>query len=92
MRTVAIAARQQDELIDRVYTTLCREVVSHMSADQTLVMSFVHLLFCGNNIEGIGDHATHIAKAAYLSITGRSPEPERRRLDQSSTITGDDAL
>jgi phosphate transport system protein len=48
------------------------------------------LLFCAKNIERIGDHATHIAEAAYLIATGHRPEAERQRLDTSSTLTGGD--
>lgn len=32
----------------------------------------------------VGDHAAHIAEAAYILATGRRPDAERRRLDESS--------
>jgi phosphate uptake regulator len=37
----------------------------------------------------VGDHAAHIAEAAYILATGRRPDAERRRLDESSSISGD---
>jgi len=85
----ALAVRKQDEEIDRLHTSVFRNIVARMNADQTQVVPFVHLLFCAKNIERVGDHATHIAEAAYLLATGYPPDGERRRLDESSNITGD---
>jgi len=85
----ALAARIQDETLDRLHTQLFREWVSRMGGDQVHVVCFLHLLFCAKNIERVGDHATHIAEAAYLLATGHPPESERRRLDESSTVDGD---
>jgi len=84
----ALAVRENDEAIDQMHTVIFRDLVSRMGADQTQVVGFVHLLFCAKNIERIGDHATHIAEAAYLKATGHRPEAERRRLDESSSVTG----
>ncbi len=86
----AMVVRQQDEKIDELHTQIFGDIVSRMSAEQTHVIGLVHLLFCAKNIERIGDHATHIAEAAYLTATGRRPESDRRRLDHSSTMTIDD--
>jgi phosphate transport system protein len=85
----AMAVRQQDEKIDELHTALFGDIVARMRADQTQVIGFVHLLFCAKNIERIGDHATHVAEAAYMMATGRWPQSERRRLDQSSTMTSE---
>lgn len=82
----AMAVRQQDEAIDELHTVVFRDLVSRMGADPSQVIGFVHLLFCAKNIERIGDHATHIAEAAYVTATGHRPEAERRRLDQSSSL------
>lgn len=85
----AMAVRQQDEKIDELHAALFQDIVSRMSTEQTQVVDFVHLLFCAKNIERIGDHATHIAEAAYLAATGRWPEPERRRLERDTMFDGD---
>jgi phosphate transport system protein len=85
----ALAARDQDEALDQLHTQVFRELVSRTQGDQTQVVGFVHLLFCAKNIERVGDHAAHIAEAAYILATGRQPDTERRRLDESSSITGD---
>ena len=84
----ALAVRQQDESVDELHTAIFRDVVARMGADPSQVIAFVHLLFCAKNIERVGDHAAHVAEAAYIKATGHEPETERRRLDQSSTITG----
>jgi phosphate transport system protein len=86
----ALIVRQQDEKIDELYTQIFRDLVDRLSVDPTQAIGLVHLLFCAKNIERIGDHATHIAEAAYLIATGHRPEPERQRLDQSSTLSSDD--
>jgi len=88
----ALLARQLDEEIDQLHTEIFRELVSRMSADQTDVINFVHLLFCAKNIERIGDHATNIAEAAYFKVTGQRPPLERRRLDESSLMRSGDIL
>lgn len=82
----AMVVREQDEAIDELHTVVFRDLVSRMGADPSQVIGFVHLLFCAKNIERIGDHATHIAEAAYVTVTGHRPEAERRRLDQSSSV------
>ena len=84
-----VALRKQDEKIDALYE-IFKDLVGQLSVDSTQTIEFVHLLFCAKNIERIGDHATHIAEAAYLIATGHRPEPERQRLDTSSTLTGGD--
>jgi phosphate transport system protein len=82
----ALIVRQEDEKIDELYTEIFKDLVGRLSQDATQAIGLVHLLFCAKNIERIGDHATHIAEAAYLVTTGRRPEPERQRLDLTSTL------
>ncbi len=86
----ALIVRTQDEVIDALYTEVFTDLVSRLTADPTQAIGFVHLLFCAKNIERIGDHATHIAEAAYFVATGHRPEPERRRMDESSTLLPSD--
>ncbi len=81
--------RQNDKTIDELHTTAFQDLVTRMSTEQSQGIGFVHLLSCAKNIERIGDHATHIAEAVYLKVTGQRPEPERRRLDDRSTSPGD---
>ena len=82
----ALVVRQQDAKIDEFYVSIFSELVNRLGAEPTQAINFVHLLFCAKNIERIGDHATHIADAAYLIATGRQPEEIRQRSDSSSTM------
>lgn len=84
----ALQVRERDEQIDELHTVIFRDIVARMSNEQAQVLNFVHLLFCAKNIERIGDHATHVAEAAYLTATGHWPDRERRRLDRSSEFNG----
>ena len=84
----ALLARQQDELIDALHSRLFQDLVSRVGPDPSQTVAYVHLLFCAKNIERIGDHAAHVAEASYLISTGRHPDQERRKLDDSSTTTG----
>ena len=87
-----MVVRQLDEKLDKLYTEIFWRTGRHAcSVDPAHAIGFVHLLFCAKNIERIGDHATHIAEAAYHIATGRRPEPERQRLDQSSTMADPNA-
>ena len=83
----ALEIRRRDETIDELHTAIFRDLVSRMGAEPSQVIGFVHLLFCAKNIERIGDHATHVAEAAYLRATGHLPESDRKRLDESSTTS-----
>ena len=67
---------------------ILRDLVARLGADQSQVVGSVQVLIRAKSIERIGDHATHIAGAANLKATGHRPEPLRRELDESSTITG----
>jgi phosphate transport system protein len=88
----AMIMRQRDEEIDVLHTDIFREITARMTIDKSCVVDFVHLLFCAKNIERIGDHATHVAEAAYFAVTGKEPSLERRRLDNSSLLKKNDAL
>ena len=88
----ALFIRNQDEQVDLLHSEVFRAIVDRMSQDQAQVLGLVHLLFCAKNIERIGDHATHIAEAAYLTATGHRPLLERPRGDMSSTMTAGDSL
>lgn len=85
----ALIIRQQDDAIDELHTALFKKILVRMTADQTQVAGFVHLLFCVKNIERVGDHATNIAEAAYLAATGALPADERVTHDNSSTTPTD---
>lgn len=88
----ARAARNHDDEVDRLHAQVFRDLVARTRGDQSQVVSFVHLLFCAKNIERAGDHAAHIAGAAYLLATGRPPEDDRPPQDIGSDITGETTI
>lgn len=81
------AVRDRDEDIDAHYTSLFRELLTHMMEDPRNVSAGTHLLFCAKNIERIGDHATNIAETVYHVVTGEQMPLERPKIDTSHNIT-----
>jgi phosphate transport system protein len=81
----ALIVRQQDETIDELHTMLFRELVARTGEASTQTINFVHLLFTAKNIERVGDHAAHVAEAAYIKATGERPDMDRRQLDESNS-------
>ncbi|PTW62148.1 PhoU-like phosphate uptake regulator [Breoghania corrubedonensis] len=74
--------RERDEEIDRLYTSLFRELLTYMMEDPRNITFCAHLLFCAKNIERIGDHATNIAENVHYMITGQQLTDERPRSDE----------
>lgn len=85
----ALATREQDEALDRLYTEVFREIVTRVTGDQPQVVGLIHLLFCAKNIERVGDRAARIAETTYVLATGGSPVSERQRRDENSTMVSD---
>lgn len=85
----ALDVRRQDYPIDALHTALFTQVLQRLAARQVHVAGLVHLFFCIRNIERVGDHATNIAKAAYLAATGTLPADERVTHDDSSTASNE---
>src|SRR6266446_4644066 len=52
----------RDRDVDRLYTSLFRELLTYMMEDPGSVTFGIHLLFCTKNLERMGDHATNIAE------------------------------
>ena len=85
----AAAVRSRDEEIDRMYTSLFRELLTYMMEDPGTVTSGVHLLFCAKNIERVGDHVTNIAELVYYMVEGRTFADERNKADTTSVFRSD---
>jgi phosphate transport system protein len=67
----ALKVRSRDGEIDRIYTSLFRELVIHMMEDPGMIAFGLHLLFCAKNLERVGDHVANIAETVYYMIEGR---------------------
>jgi phosphate transport system protein len=77
-------ARDQD--VDRLYTSLFRELLTYMMEDPGIVTFGVHLVFCTKNIERMGDHATNIAEAVYYIVQGETLWRDRPKADVTPQI------
>lgn len=75
-----------DEEIDRLYTSLFREVLTYVMEDPGSLPFSIHMLFCAKNIERIGDHVTNIAEAVHYMVEGRPFEVERPKSDTTSSM------
>ena len=63
----ALTVWKGDEEVDAMCTSLFRELLTYMMEDPRNITFCTHLLFCGKNLERIGDHATNIAEeVVYL--------------------------
>ena len=78
----------RDRELDDLYTSLFREILSHMSEDPRAITSCTHLLFIAKNLERIGDHATNVAELVHVLVVGKPIGNARPKSDQSSfTVT-----
>jgi phosphate transport system protein len=89
VRKDAAAAKdvwQRDGVIDALYTSLFRELLTYMMEDPRNITLCTHLLFCAKNVERIGDHTTNIAENVYYLATGDSLSTERPKNDRSVEV------
>jgi phosphate transport system protein len=82
----AVAARQRDEELDELYTSLFREVLTYMMEDPRNITPCTHLLFIAKNLERIGDHATNIAETIHFLVVGQPLTTKRPKGDTSSQM------
>jgi phosphate transport system protein len=82
----AIEVWTRDQEVDRLCTTLFRELLAHMMDKPADVTFGIHLLFCTKNLERIGDHATNIAEAVHYMVAGQMLACERPKADATSAL------
>jgi phosphate transport system protein len=80
----AITVWRADQLVDDLYNTIFRELITYMMEDARNITACTHLLFIAKNLERIGDHATNIAELTYYAVTGESLPDFRPKGDQTS--------
>jgi phosphate transport system protein len=80
----AIAVWRADQMVDDLYNTIFRELITYMMEDARSISACTHLLFIAKNIERIGDHATNIAELTYYAVTGQTLPDFRPKGDQTS--------
>lgn len=64
----AIAA--QDDEIDRMYKAIFDELLEIMAKDPSTISRATYLLWCGHNLERIGDRITNITERVIFMTTG----------------------
>ena len=84
-KAVDVWTRDQD--VDRLYTSLFRELILGMMENPVMVTFGIHLLFCTKNLERMGDHATNIAEVVYYMVNGETLLRERPKADVTSMLT-----
>lgn len=80
----AISVWRADQMVDDLYNTIFRELITYMMEDARNITGCTHLLFIAKNLEQIGDHATNIAELTYYAVTGESLPDFRPKGDQTS--------
>jgi len=83
----ALEVWRRDEEVDAVNNSLFRELLTYMMEDPRNITSCTHLLFCTQNIERMGDHATNIAETVYYMVEGRPLAEERPKGESTASFT-----
>jgi phosphate transport system protein len=76
---LALAVRDRDAELDRLYQLCFEQIVSVMERDGSTVRAGVFLIHAARNLERIGDHATNIAERIHFEALGCKPKDDRRR-------------
>jgi phosphate transport system protein len=80
----ALHAWNSDEELDETYSSLFRELLTHMMEDPRNITACTHLLFIAKNIERVGDHATNVAETVYYMVVGEPLSAARPKGDRTS--------
>ncbi|MGB0747984.1 MAG: phosphate signaling complex protein PhoU [Magnetospiraceae bacterium] len=83
----AETVRMSDEELDSTYTSLFRELLTHMMEDSRQITLCTHLMFAAKNVERIGDLATNIAEHLLFAARAEEEGEERPKDDNSSFTT-----
>jgi phosphate transport system protein len=67
----------RDAELDALEDAVFRDLLTFMMEDPRNISFCAHLLFCGKNLERVGDHATNIAENVHFMVSG-APLPVNR--------------
>jgi phosphate transport system protein len=81
----AILVWRADQMVDDLYNTIFRELITYMMEDPRNISACTHLMFIAKNLERIGDHTTNIAELTYYAVTGQTLPDYRPKGDLTST-------
>ncbi len=79
----AMEVWRSDQVVDDLYNSIFRELITYMMEDARNITPCTHLLFIAKNLERIGDHATNIAETIHYAITGEALPDNRPKGDTS---------
>ncbi|WP_127903245.1 phosphate signaling complex protein PhoU [Solirhodobacter olei] len=90
-RDIELAAdvRIRDQEVDQMYNAMFREFLTHMMEDPRNITACMHLHFIAKNLERVGDHATSIAEQVIYLVTGRMPDDNRPKGDNTSFVSSE---
>lgn len=71
----------RDRLVDELYTSLFRELVTYMLEDPRTISRCIDMLFIAKNLERIGDHATNVAEKIHYMMHGDQINRPRHEMD-----------
>lgn len=80
----AMLVWRSDQVVDDIYNTIFRELITYMMEDPRNITPCAHLLFIAKNLERIGDHATNIAETIYYAVKGEPLTELRPKGDTSA--------
>ncbi|MDE2239230.1 MAG: phosphate signaling complex protein PhoU [Rhodospirillales bacterium] len=81
----AIMVWRADQMVDDLYNTIFRELITYMMEDARNISACTHLMFIAKNLERIGDHTTNVAELTYYAVTGQTLPDYRPKGDITST-------
>ena len=84
---MAIDVWTRDRDVDRLCTSLFRDLLGRMMENTIKISLGTHLLFCTKNFERMGDHATNIAEAVHYMVVGETLPRERPKADLTSMLS-----
>jgi phosphate transport system protein len=80
----ALEVWRSDQVVDDIYNTIFRELITYMMEDPRNITPCTHLLFIAKNLERIGDHATNIAETLHYAVKGENLPETRPKGDTSA--------
>jgi len=63
-------ASREDE-VDKLYSTILRDVIALMGAEAGVNRQLTHLLMAAHDLERVADHATNIGEGVIYMVTGK---------------------
>jgi len=75
---------ERDAVVDDIYDSLFRELLTYMMEDPRTISACTHLIFIAKNIERMGDLATNIAETIHFQVEGVALDEDRPKHDRAS--------